>query len=111
MSRLDCSDVCEIVHDRLLALGFKIDPDDEDHADIIEALQQVKFIKEDDQTQETTEASYPDEHGFTLKTFIIYIHGKEEEATDEDFETFVERFNDWCLKNGYSFETSAPHLF
>ncbi len=44
-----CSDVCEIVHDRLLMLGFDIDPSEEDHTDIIEALSKVKFVREDDE--------------------------------------------------------------
>ena len=47
MSVPDCSDVCEIVHMRLNALGFKISADDEDHTDIIEALSHVKFVRDD----------------------------------------------------------------
>jgi hypothetical protein len=33
------------VHTRLNELGFKIDDSDEDHTDIIEALEKVRFIK------------------------------------------------------------------
>ena len=40
-----CSDVCEIVHERLLALGFNIDPENEDHQDIVDALEQVDFTR------------------------------------------------------------------
>lgn len=40
-----CSDVCEIVHKRLNELGFKIDEIDEDHTDMIEALEKVRFVK------------------------------------------------------------------
>jgi len=40
-----CSDVCEIVHKRLGELGFKIDGDNEDHTDMMEALEQVRFVK------------------------------------------------------------------
>lgn len=54
---------------------------------------------------------YPDEHGFAHKEFIIYIHNKGEEATDEDYEKFIEEFNAWCIEHGYSFETSPPNFF
>ncbi len=40
-----CSDVCEIVHERLIELGFKIDNDNEDHTDMIEALEKIKFVR------------------------------------------------------------------
>ena len=40
-----CSDVCEIVHERLIGLGFNIDNDNEDHTDMIEALEKIKFVK------------------------------------------------------------------
>lgn len=43
-----CSDVCEIVHQKLNELGFKIDDNDEDHTDIIEALKKVRFVKVED---------------------------------------------------------------
>lgn len=52
MSRPDCSDVCEIVHSRLLEMGFEIDPDDEDHIDIIRALGKVVMIKDEDYSPE-----------------------------------------------------------
>jgi len=42
-----CSDVCEIVHIKLIQLGFKISPDDENHDDIIDALGQVEFVRDD----------------------------------------------------------------
>jgi hypothetical protein len=45
MSRPDCSDVCEIIHAQLSALGFKV-PDDEDHTDMIEMLAQSKLVRE-----------------------------------------------------------------
>lgn len=48
MSRPDCSDVCEIIHDRLKDLGFNIDPDDEDHTDVIEALNKTVLIRDED---------------------------------------------------------------
>lgn len=40
-----CSDVCEIVHKKLSELGFQIDESDEDHTDMIEALEKVRFLK------------------------------------------------------------------
>ncbi len=40
-----CSDVCEIVQRRLTELGFKIDNDNGDHTDMIEALEKIKFVK------------------------------------------------------------------
>lgn len=43
--QLSCSDVCEIVHQKLIELGFKINDSDEDHTDIIEALEKVRFVK------------------------------------------------------------------
>ena len=48
MSRPGCSDVCEILHDRLKDLGFNIDPDDEDHTDVIEALNKTVLIRDED---------------------------------------------------------------
>lgn len=44
MSDVSCSDVCEIVIWRLKALGFDIS-DDPDHTDVLDALDNVKFIK------------------------------------------------------------------
>ncbi len=44
MSRPGCSDVCEIIHAQLSAIGFKIS-DDEDHADMIEMLAQSKLVR------------------------------------------------------------------
>lgn len=52
MSRPDCSDVCEIVHSKLLGLGFEIDPDEEDHTDIIKALGEVVIVKDEDYSPE-----------------------------------------------------------
>lgn len=46
MSGPDCSDVCEVVHERLNQLGFRFS-DDEDHPDILEALNKVEFIRTD----------------------------------------------------------------
>ena len=43
--RPGCSDVCEIVHEKLIELGFKIDNNNEDHTDMIEALEKIKFVK------------------------------------------------------------------
>ncbi len=43
MSGTDCSDVCEAVHERLNQLGFRFSGD-EDHSDILEALNKVEFI-------------------------------------------------------------------
>lgn len=40
-----CSDVCEIVHEKLISLGFKIDNSNEDHTDMIEALEKIEFVK------------------------------------------------------------------
>ena len=37
--------MCEIVHERLIELGFKIDNNNEDHTDMIEALEKIKFVK------------------------------------------------------------------
>lgn len=45
MAAPDCTDICEIIMDKLLALGFKLDTADEDHSDIIEALAQCELIK------------------------------------------------------------------
>lgn len=47
MSGTDCSDVCEAVHERLNQLGFRFS-DDEDHSDILEALNKVEFILKGD---------------------------------------------------------------
>ena len=47
----DCVDVCEIVTDKLIELGFEfIKPDDENHDDIIEALSQVEFVRKPEET-------------------------------------------------------------
>ncbi len=46
MSGPDCSDVCEAVHERLNQLGFRFSGD-EDHTDILEALNKVEFILTD----------------------------------------------------------------
>lgn len=43
--RPSCSDVCEIIHEKLNELGFKIDDSDEDHTDMIEALGKIRFVK------------------------------------------------------------------
>ncbi len=53
MSRPDCSDVCEIVHSKLLGLGFEIDPDEEDA--IIEALSKVEFVRADQESRRARE--------------------------------------------------------
>ncbi len=45
MSHPDCSDVCEIIHAQLSALGFMVS-DDEDHTDMIEMLAQCKLVRE-----------------------------------------------------------------
>jgi len=43
---LSCSDVCEAIHETLKKLGFfKLNDDDEDHADMLEALTEVVMIK------------------------------------------------------------------
>lgn len=42
----DCTDVCEIVIERLKNLGFTI-VDEEDHTDVIDALGHVKFVKKE----------------------------------------------------------------
>jgi len=47
MAELGCSDVCEIIHDRLNALGFKIDGSNEDHTDMIEALNKTTLYRDD----------------------------------------------------------------
>ena len=49
--QLGCSDVCEIVHEKLNELGFKIDDNDEDHTDMIKALGKVRFIKIEDDVE------------------------------------------------------------
>ncbi len=41
----DCTDVCDIVVERLHALGFKVDNDDESHDDILNALVEVEFVR------------------------------------------------------------------
>jgi len=46
MSGPGCSDVCEAVHERMNQLGFRFS-DDEDHSDILEALNKVEFIRTD----------------------------------------------------------------
>ncbi len=50
MSSPDCTDVCEIVHTLLAALGFEIS-DDEDHTDIIETLSQCKLVREQSEAE------------------------------------------------------------
>ena len=42
-----CSDVCEVVHDQLLRLGFPIDHESDDHTDILEALGNVRLVRLD----------------------------------------------------------------
>jgi len=44
MSGPSCTDVCEIIIDGLKSLGFKIG-DDEDHTDIMEALEKCHLVK------------------------------------------------------------------
>ena len=38
MSAPSCGDVCEVVTDMLLNAGFKLNMDDDDHTDILDAL-------------------------------------------------------------------------
>lgn len=40
-----CSDICEMVHHMLLQAGFKISPDDEDHTDMVKALNKCKLVR------------------------------------------------------------------
>lgn len=42
-----CSDVCEAVTDELVSLGFRIDQDDENHADVLKALEQITMVRRD----------------------------------------------------------------
>jgi len=63
----DCTDVCETVMDRLLALGFPLSLEDEDHEDILEALRQVWFIRKDAMKEQPAEADLVcDECGFSI---------------------------------------------
>jgi len=39
-----CSDVCEVVSSRLAAMGFNIDMEDENHDDVLDALDHVIFV-------------------------------------------------------------------
>lgn len=41
----DCTDVCDVVMERLHYLGFEISDDDESHDDILSALAEVEFIR------------------------------------------------------------------
>ena len=42
---IGCSDVCEEIHHQLKSLGFAIDPNDEDHGDMMAALDQVQVVR------------------------------------------------------------------
>lgn len=53
MSTYSCSDVCEIVYDRLKELEFDLDGSNEDHTDIIEALNKTVFVKDEDKALES----------------------------------------------------------
>jgi hypothetical protein len=41
-----CSDVCEVVHYKLRSLGFDIDPEAEEHDDMLAALEHVDFYRQ-----------------------------------------------------------------
>ena len=47
-----CPDVCDLVIDRLLQLGFELDTDDDDHGDILAALEEVAFVRSPDPDKE-----------------------------------------------------------
>ena len=42
----DCADVCDVVIERLLSLGIKIDLDEQNHDYILEALAEVRFVRD-----------------------------------------------------------------
>ncbi len=48
---IGCSDVCEVVHERLAKLGFVIS-ENEEHDDILEALDKVSFGLEENAEDE-----------------------------------------------------------
>ena len=50
----DCADVCDAVIERLLALGFEIDLDEQNHDAILEALSDVAFVREHDPEEKET---------------------------------------------------------
>ena len=41
----DCTDVCDVVMERLHYLGFEISDDDESHDDILAALAETEFVR------------------------------------------------------------------
>jgi hypothetical protein len=43
-----CPEICEIVYNRLIELGFQIDGSDEDHTKMIEALNKTVLLKDED---------------------------------------------------------------
>jgi len=49
MSQPSCSDICEMIHDALVRLGFKINSS-EDHTDMIQALSECRLTKKEEVT-------------------------------------------------------------
>ena len=73
-----CSDVCERIHEELIGLGFKIDGNEEDHADMLEALDKTTFIK-DNQLVFTATIS----HKYGISTYVSLTEdGLEEQIYD-----------------------------
>lgn len=49
----NCSDVCEAIHSRLMGLGFTSAGDDENHDDMLEALDKVILVRKGKDTKLT----------------------------------------------------------
>lgn len=69
--QLRCSDVCEYVHEELVRNGFDIDPNDEDHEDIIEALEGAVIVDS--------------EAVRIVKSYMEKVHRVNLEVLDKDF--------------------------
>ena len=44
-----CSDVCEYISEVLLTLGFELDMDDEEHEDMLIALEHVTIVRDNEE--------------------------------------------------------------
>jgi hypothetical protein len=94
MAQLGCSDVCEIIHDRLNALGFKIDGSNEDHTDMIEALNKTTLYRDD---------ALP--NGAELESAYTELWAAVENGTvGADFFKLRERFRNTVQKTGVEIE-------
>ena len=85
--QLGCSDVCEIIHERLLQLGFDISPDDEDHEDIINALEETTLIRDN---QKVFTAIISHRHGYE-----VFVSLTEEGLRKQVFDYVSQWWGEW----------------